>query len=362
VKRHPYSKLPPHRYWRSAVADLPAGAVDPVVAGKFRIARDAPVFSAGSCFAQHIARQLKASGYHYLVAEPAHPLLPEAVAERYGYGLFSARTGNLYTTRQLVQLVQRAYGKFAPAEPSWRNRDGELVDPFRPAIQPGGFASEEELQADRAQHLRAVRAGFERMSVLVFTLGLTETWISRADGAAFPVCPGVSGGEFDARRYRLLNLGVAETLSDLEATERLLRRHNPDFRIVLTVSPVPLVATGEDRHVLTATTYSKSVLRVAAEEFCRARPHAAYFPSYEIITGNHARGAYFGPDLRGVTEAGVDHVMRLFLHHYGDGSAPAADAGPAADPAAVRSRAHLAEMERLVRAACEEEALGRDRH
>lgn len=355
MSRHPYSNLPSFRYWRRSMADLPGGEVDPVVTGKFRIGRNDPVFTAGSCFAQHIARHLRASGYHYLVAEPAHPMLLPELADEYGYGLFSARFGNLYTPRQLLQLVQRAYGEFTPAERPWRLGEG-WIDPFRPAVQPGGFASEQELVLDREQHLRAVREGLERMKVFVFTLGLTECWASREDGAVFPVCPGVSGGEFDPARYELVNLGVAEAAADLAAAETLMRRHNPDFRIVLTVSPVPLAATAEDRHVLVATTYSKSVLRVVAEEFCRGRDHAAYFPSYEIITGAHARGGYFGPDLRSVTEPGVEHVMRLFLQHYGDGTHDAA-APAGGDAATARSREHLAEMGRLVRTVCEEEAL-----
>lgn len=360
MSRHPYSKLPDHRYWRRSVGDVPGSEVDPVVRGKFRIGRDEPVFTAGSCFAQHIARKLRGSGYHYLVAEPAHPMLPAALAEEYGYGLFSARFGNIYTTRQLLQLVQRAYGEFEPAERPWR-KNGAVLDPFRPAIQPGGFSGRRELLADRQQHLRLVREGLERMSVFVFTLGLTECWVSREDGAVFPVCPGVSGGRFDPDRYMRLNLSVDEALADLEAAHALIRRHNPGFRTILTVSPVPLAATAEDRHVLVATTYSKAVLRVVAEQFCRDRDDAAYFPSYEIITGAHARGGYFGADLRGVTEPGVSHVMRLFLRHYGEGRELPSPVPEVEHADAVRSQDHLVEMGRLVRTVCEEEALDPDR-
>jgi hypothetical protein len=43
-----------------------------------------------------------------------------------------------------------------------------------------------------------------------------------------------------------------------------------DLRIVLTVSPVPLVATVTGSHVVPATIYSKSVLRIAAQEIAEA--------------------------------------------------------------------------------------------
>ena len=107
-------------------------------------------------------------------------------------------------------------------------------------------------------------------------------------------------------------------ISDLTEAISLVRTHNPAARFVLTVSPVPLIATMEDCSVLVSTTYSKSVLRVAAEEVAAAHDGVSYFPSYEVITGMYTRGAYFAEGLRDVTEAGVQHVVRLFLKHYAD--------------------------------------------
>jgi hypothetical protein len=80
------------------------------------------------------------------------------------------------------------------------------------------------------------------------------------------------------------------------------------------VSPVPLKATYEDRHVLVSNTYSKAALRVVAEEIAATEPDVTYFPSYEIVTS--AGDAFFCPDRRTVTEAGVRHVMAVFRRHY----------------------------------------------
>jgi len=41
--------------------------------------------------------------------------------------------------------------------------------------------------------------------------------------------------------------------------------------------------------------------------------------SFEIITGSYTRGAYFAGDLRSVTEAGVKHVMQVFMNSFTDG-------------------------------------------
>ncbi len=157
---------------------------------------------------------------------------------------------------------------------------------------------------------------FEELDIFVFTLGLTEAWRSTGDGAVFPIAPGVAGGVFNPERFEFVNFGAAEIVQDLKEFLAKLLGVNAHARVILTVSPVPLIATYEARHVLVSTTYSKSVLRVAAEELARSSRNVTYFPSYEIIVGNFNRGRYFAPDLRSVTPAGVQHVMRMFFRHF----------------------------------------------
>jgi hypothetical protein len=320
----------------------------------FRISPRHRVVTAGSCFAQHIARHLKAGGFHFLETESAHPLLRRGRAEQYGYGVFSARYGNIYTSRQLLQLVQRAYGQFLPKDSAWLN-DGRYFDPFRPSIQPNGFPNLVELERDRAQHLAAVRLAIESMDVFVFTLGLTETWSNALDGAAYPICPGVAGGEFDPTQHRLLNLSVADVVNDMKAAIGLIRQRNPNVKVILTVSPVPLMATAEDRHVLVSTVYSKSVLRVAADVVTRELVDVAYFPSFEVITGAFNRGAYFAEDLRSVREEGVEHVMRLFFQHATEPATAITDAAPS--PPAEQEIDFDKRLSDVVNVLCDEDRL-----
>ena len=312
---HPYKELPSKAFWRKSVADLAIAEVDPVGQFGLRISQATKVATAGSCFAQHISASLSAQGFNFFVTENASPLAAEEAARRQ-YGVFSARYGNLYTARQLVQLFDRAYDRFRPVDDHWVRDDGRLVDPFRPQVEPDGFSSLEDLTRARSEHFAAVREMFESLDVFVFTLGLTEAWRSRIDGAVYPLAPGIVAGQMDAARYEFVNFGVSEVSSDMQSFLARLRNVNTSARFIVTVSPVPLIATFEDRHVLVSTTLSKSVLRTAADEITRGDPLSDYFPSYEIITGNHSRGAYFEKDLRSVAPAGVHHVMRLFFSHF----------------------------------------------
>jgi hypothetical protein len=361
---NPYSKLPDYANWRRAVTRVAPGELDPVVEAPFRFDASSRVMAAGSCFAQHIGRFLKSGGYCYLVTEPAHSIVGPKARTSLNYGVYTARYGNIYTSRQLLQLIERAYGRFAPHEDIWQEGEGIFLDPFRPNIQPAGFNSIREYEIDRERHFKAVRDAFETLDVFIFTLGLTETWRSRADGAVYPVCPGVVGGVFSPETHELLNLGVDEVVSDMTAFVRRLREVNPAARVILTVSPVPLVATAEPRHVLVSSVYSKSVLRVACEILTKRLKDVAYFPSYEIIAGGFASKNYFAADKRSVTDEGVAHVMSVFERHFIDNTPEKAairlalqllhtSSADQADPEAKS----VAEMLKLM---CDEEALDID--
>jgi hypothetical protein len=304
---------------------VPPAEVDPIPPAPFLLSKTDRLATAGSCFAVHLSRHLAKSGFNYFVTEQGHPMLGDLAAD-FGYGVFSARYGNLYTSRQLVQLFDRVYGTFVPKEDIWKGADGRFFDPFRPNIQPDGFSSEAEYWADRKTHFAAVRQLFEQLDVLVFTVGLTEMWSSKEDGATYPLCPGVAAGTFDAERYEYHNLSCEEVTADLVAFINKLRSVNPRARVILTVSPVPIIATMEGRHVLLSSTYTKCALRAACDAVVRRFDGVGYFPGYDIVTANYTRGCYFEDDLRSVTPAGVDHVMGLFYRHYGAnaGETPAA--------------------------------------
>lgn len=343
--KHPYQQIDARQRWSRAMAGRKVGQIDPVMPAPFRIGARTRVVTAGSCFAQHVARHLRERGLPCLETEPAHPLLGAELATAFGYGTYAARYGNIYTARQLLQLWRRATGAFVPADDAW-SQEGAWFDPFRPTIQPGGFPSWREYAEDRRRHFAAVRQAFTGMDVLVFTLGLTECWSARADGAVYPLCPGVAAGRYDPARHALLNFDVAEVVADLRAFVAEVRQVNPGMKMILTVSPVALAATAEPRHVLLSNTWSKAVLRLAAEALC-AVPGVYYFPAYEIITAD--AGDYLAADRRSVREDGVRRVMDLFAKHVLD----AADL----PVTAAAGDEFIARGEALMDALCDEQRL-----
>jgi PAS domain-containing protein len=245
---------------------------------------------------------------------------------RHGYGVFSARTANIYTMRQLRQLAVEAAGDRRPLDPVWE-RDGRSVDALRPAVDPDGLPTDAAVGAARARHLAAVRRLLAEMDVLVFTLGLAETFADRRDGTVFPSAPGVVAGRYDPGRHVLLTLTCRDIVEDFAAfRERVVAlRGGRSFRTLLSVSPVPLAATAGGGHILSANAGAKATLRAAAGELAAADETIDYVPAFEIVTNPAARGAFTDATFRDVTEAGVAAVMAAFLAAH---DAPA-EAAPA---------------------------------
>ncbi len=309
---NPYELLPSHAFWRLAVAEVGPHGLSRLWTPQFEIAPADKIVTAGSCFAQHIGRALAERGYRWLDAEPAPPWIRGDDARAFNYGIFSFRTGNIYTPKMLLQWLRLAFSDAETGE-IWE-ADGRWYDPLRPVIEPEGFASREELIDARRATLASIRGAVREAQVFIFTLGLTESWRNAATGMEYALCPGtIAGDDFDAEKHKFHNASVSEIGDDLDAALTLMRSENEKLNVLLTVSPVPLIASASGEHVLIATSHSKAVLRAVAGEAAKRNAWVDYFPSYEIITQPVFRGMFYGPNMRSVEPAGIATVMEHFF-------------------------------------------------
>lgn len=313
---NPYKDLPETNFWRKAISSKIKFEVDPVISTKFKINKKHKICTAGSCFAQNLAIALKREGYNYHVTEQPPSSLTSEQIKKYNYGIFSARYGNIYTTVQLNEIFKEAIGDLPLNEIAWEAKDEKaLIDPLRPNLGES-FKQIESLIQSREDHIACVKKIIEESDIFVFTLGLTESWFSKKMNRTLPMAPGVYNLEDSLEEYEFKNLSYNSCLSALEESIEILKKINPRIKIILTVSPVPLIATYENKHVLVSNTYSKSQLRVVASDAADKYGFVDYFPSYEIITGAYTYSSYFKNDLREVEEIGIKHVMEIFLKHY----------------------------------------------
>ncbi len=362
---NPYSELPATAFWKTAVADREMLEISDLWTPKFPIHKNNQVATFGSCFAQHFGRRLRERHFKWMDGEPAPEAFGDEDKRKFGYQLFSARTGNIYTTSLLKQWVSWAVGERMPPEEVWE-KDGRFYDPFRPTIEPGGFATAGEVVRSRDVTIDALRSLIENTDLFVFTLGLTESWFNARQNYEYPLCPGTAAGDFDPKIHRFEAQSFETVNKNLQDAMAMIHAANDQARFLLTVSPVPLTATNTGKHVLVATSASKAILRAVAETAATDYQFVDYFPSYEIINSPPFKGAFFKPNLRSVSDDGVDFVMGSFFKAIG--AEDMADEPIKDEPPVKLNKARaavLARKEELDALICEEEllaAFGPDGH
>lgn len=313
----PYQNRPRKSFWKTGVASKSIKTLENIYRPKITISRDDNVITLGSCFAQHIARNMRAKNYTVVDTEPSPPGLYGLEANKFGYELFSARVGNIYVMRQLLQLYEEAHGIRTPHEIVWE-KNGRYYDAMRPSVEPFGLESPESVVKHREKHLSSLRKMFKQADVVIFTLGLTEGWVHKATGDVYPTAPGTIAGKYDENEYEFKNFTFLEIYNDFIRFMNYMKSENENIKFLLTVSPVPLTATATDDHVLVATSYSKSVLRSVAGQLSKEHDFIDYFPSYDIITSTLAGRDLYQPNLRSVTPEGVQTAMNTFFVANGE--------------------------------------------
>lgn len=273
---------------------------------------DTTIGSAGSCFAFEIARVFQQEGFNYVVTErnddPNSGLIIDGYNPGDPWARFSANYGILFNTPSFLQLAEKAFGvrhfnKFLIELP-----DGGYFDPYRENVT---FLTPDAYLADYDKHVKAVRDAFLQAEVFVITLGLNECW-EMSDGTVMSRNP-------RENMYHLVThktLTVEENVQNIQRFYDIIRAHNPNFKIVLSLSPIPFLATGRAKthHIVEANTHSKATLRVAADELVRRNEGIYYLPSYELVT--ECIEQPWKADHRHVTEETVVKVVEMFKQMF----------------------------------------------
>jgi hypothetical protein len=176
---NPYSTLGDEKFWKTAVssplAARPLNAdfhFEQLWQPKFSLDQSVRFATAGSCFAQHISRWLIENGYAWIDSEPANGYMREEDRQAGSYGVFSFRTGNIYTAALLKQWIYWAIEKSEMPDEVFE-QNGVFYDPFRPSIPTQGYLSKQDLYDDRVRSLSAIRSSLTQIDVFLFTLGVT---------------------------------------------------------------------------------------------------------------------------------------------------------------------------------------------
>jgi hypothetical protein len=282
----------------------------PHVVPKFELRRDDRFYAIGSCFARGLEWCLQKNGIAVESLAPEFSKLQPAKE-----GVSALGFTNKYNTYSMLNELRWALDPDAtfPRESIVRLTETTWYDPHtNPTLSFVGL--EETLQ--RRALMQAVTKRVKSCRAVVVTLGLAEVWRDVRADVYLNCTPIPSLFKTEPNRYEFHLTSFAQNRANLEAIHELLTRYgHPDFHIIVTVSPVPLMNTFSIMDIVVANTWAKSLLRAVAQEWAMAHPNVDYFPSYEIVQ-NSDRAATWESDLRHVRGVGVQHIMDLFLRKY----------------------------------------------
>lgn len=284
----------------------------PYSSAALRIDAGDRVFAIGSCFAREIEKAMRLRGFAVDSCTDAFDQ-----CELYGNWGGPHHITNKYNTASILDSLRWALDPQAefPLESLCEIEPGKWIDPHTAmCLMPADY--EETLR--RRQILDDLHARIRDCRLVVITLGLTEAWRDERTGFHLGREPHAGMLRREPDRYRFRVLDYEENLQNLEQTHALLRRHgHPDVQIVVTVSPIPLLATWTEHDVVTANTLSKATLRAVAGAFVASHDNVHYFPSYEIVL-NSDRASVWAKDGRHVREECVAHIVECFARAHVD--------------------------------------------
>jgi len=277
---------------------------------KFKLRPEDKFYAIGSCFARSIEKALLRLEMEVLSAAPEFSSF-----ETVNKDVTSLGFTNKYNTFSIYNELLWALDPQAQC-PRASNVDvgnGLFVDPH---ISPMLHLAGAEETWRRRSLIQIVNQRVAQCQIIIITLGLIEVWRDTLTDTFINATPIPELFRACPDRYELHVSNFSQNQANLERIHELLERFgHPDMQIVVTVSPVPLIATFSNQDVVVANTYSKSLLRTVAQEWAAKHENVHYFPSYEIVQ-NSDRSGTWGPDLRHVKEEMRNHIMDLFVQNY----------------------------------------------
>ncbi len=248
------------------------------------MARTARVLTIGSCFADSLGERLRLNKVTTLANPFGTVFQPLALAQ-----LLRAAAGE---AQDWQQHVVEARGR-------WQSFD------FHGSV---GADSPVELLQVIQETVRRVGDFVRTADAVVLTLGTAWAYRLRETGELVSNLHKLPAALFEKEL-----LTADEIVNGLAEVHALLRRINPDVRIILTVSPV--------RHLkdtLPLSAVSKSVLRVACHYLGELLPGVSYFPAYELLTDDLRDYRFYAADMLHPSPVAEDYVWDKFARAYFD--------------------------------------------
>ena len=308
--------------WDSIAGEF-AGEVWPALDPSFHIRPGDAVFTIGSCFARNIESQLAALGCEVPMLSLNFP-----TEEMHGQPRSAMNRFHPPAFRQCLEWTARIFDRdgkvsWGDCEPmAIRCSDAPNETFFDMDMATATLASKERF-IERRQHIYDVFSTVFSAACMMMTPGVAEAFRDLKTGLYLFGAPINRAMLAEPDRWQYETLSYEKCLEDMLAAIDVVRARNPEIKILVTTSPVPLGVTFSGRDVRIANTYSKSVLRAVCDVVATRRPMVDYFPSYETVTLS-APATAWGSDRLHVHQALISKIVSRMTDNYLEGVTPAA--------------------------------------
>ncbi len=249
----------------------------------FRLKSGETIFTIGSCFARNVEEELLARGFRIpirdLFRKPEFKNLSTEIVNNFGtpsiFNEFAWAFGEKDFDEE-TNFLEVSKDKYI---------DLHMINSIRP--------SPLRLVQERRRGLINATRTLADCRVMIMTLGLVELWWDEVSQSYLNTGPLPSVLKQWPKRFSLHVLSFAECHDYLRrALDIAFANAKKNLSVILTVSPVPMMATHRNIDVLAANSYSKSVLRAVAEQLVAEDTRITYFPSYETVSLSNRRFAW----------------------------------------------------------------------
>jgi len=248
------------------------------------IDKKAKFFTMGSCFARNLSKSLNDSGYN-----SRHMEISEYI-------------NTTFANRVFVDWLRDS------------NVDSAIRDRLIELLPPG-WSKENTLDI------------IKNSDVFILTLGVAAAFFDRATGAFVLPRPSALNSRALAEKYLFRTTSVKENVDNVLYLLEFIRSIAPGIKIVVTVSPVPLLASFECQSVVQADCLSKSTMRLVAHEVVNNSDtsNILYWPSFEIFrwAGSNSSNYFAADDGAAwhVSEEKVTGTIEAFVDMFSSAAA-----------------------------------------
>ena len=174
---------------------------------------------------------------------------------------------------------------------------------FPVTVNPYGVMYNPASILHTVERVKDDECGEGNYDVAVLTLGTNHVYIEKATGEVVDNCQ-----KRPQSLFKEQELTIAECADYLQQTINLLRRWNPEMKVILTVSPIRYQKYGYHRSQL-----SKATLLLAIEEIMKIDSSLSYFPAYEIVNDELRDYRFYNPDMLHPTDQTVEYIWQRLV-------------------------------------------------